>query len=123
MQVCQNSALATTKPIEISIGKIVQRYINNPITKAICCQGLEPLDSQKDLKNLLSCLKERYQCMDPVIIYTGYNENEVDIDYWKKYYDNLIFKFGRFIPNQQPHFDKVLGVNLASDNQYAKRCS
>ena len=36
-------------------------------------------------------------------------------------YDNIIIKFGRYIPNQQSHFDIVLGVNLASDNQYAER--
>ena len=27
----------------------------------------------------------------------------------------------RFIPNQKPHFDEVLGVVLASENQYAER--
>ena len=32
---------------------------------------------------------------------------------------NVIIKFGRFIPNQKPHFDEVLGVELASPNQYA----
>ena len=38
-------------------------------------------------------------------------------------YSNIIIKFGRFIPNREPHFDEVLGVNLASNNQYAKRIS
>lgn len=32
-------------------------------------------------------------------------------------------KFGRYIPNQTPHYDSILGVNLASDNQYAERIS
>ena len=36
---------------------------------------------------------------------------------------NIIIKFGRFVPMQQPHFDPILGVNLASDNQYAKQIS
>jgi len=38
-------------------------------------------------------------------------------------FDNIIVKFGRFRPNQKPHFDEVLGVNLASDNQYAEKIS
>ena len=36
-------------------------------------------------------------------------------------FTNIIIKFGRYIPNQKPHYDEVLGVNLASDNQYAER--
>ena len=36
-------------------------------------------------------------------------------------YRNIIVKFGRFVPNQQSHYDETLGVYLASDNQYAKR--
>jgi len=33
---------------------------------------------------------------------------------------NIIVKFGRYRPNQEKHYDKILGVFLASDNQYAK---
>jgi hypothetical protein len=36
-------------------------------------------------------------------------------------YKNIIIKYGRYIPNQTPHYDEVLGVYLASDNQYAVR--
>ena len=36
-------------------------------------------------------------------------------------YDNIVVKFGRFRPNQDPHYDNVLGVKLASNNQYAKK--
>lgn len=38
-------------------------------------------------------------------------------------YKNVIVKFGRFIPNQEPHYDETLWVNLASNNQYARRIS
>ena len=34
---------------------------------------------------------------------------------------NIIIKFGRFIPNRPSRYDEVLGVELASDNQFAKR--
>ena len=55
------------------------------------------------------------------IIYTGYYENEIEeqINQIRKY-KNITFKFGRFIPNQKEHYDDVLGVYLASDNQYGK---
>jgi hypothetical protein len=38
-----------------------------------------------------------------------------------KNFDNIIIKYGRFIPNQEQHYDETLGVNLASNNQYAER--
>ena len=33
----------------------------------------------------------------------------------------VIIKFGRFIPNRPSRYDEVLGVTLASDNQFAMR--
>ena len=36
---------------------------------------------------------------------------------------NIIVKFGRYIPNQQSRKDEILGVVLASPNQYAERIS
>ena len=44
------------------------------------------------------------------------------VDFLKSY-KNIIIKFGRFIPNDKPHRDTILGVNLASSNQYAKKIS
>ena len=35
-------------------------------------------------------------------------------------FGNIIIKFGRFIPNSLHKFDDILGVELASNNQYAK---
>ena len=40
-----------------------------------------------------------------------------------KNYDNIIIKYGRYIPNQPSRYDSILGVTLASDNQYAERIS
>ena len=62
-------------------------------------------------------------CNDDFVIYTGYYEDEIgDLDNYKKY-GNIIFKFGRFKPNQEKHWDEVLGVYLISDNQYGKKVS
>ena len=35
-------------------------------------------------------------------------------------FPNIIIKFGRFIPHSSPRFDEILGIELQSDNQYAK---
>lgn len=118
---CQNYNLERSKRIEIDIEKLIQRFINNNITKAIVCAGLEPFDSFDDLKEMCNILRFQYLNNSPIIIYTGYKENEIE-NYVKEIskFGNIIIKFGRYIPNQQPHFDDVLGINLASDNQYAK---
>ena len=121
---CQNSELAQVPNIEIGINTIVKRYINNSITSAIVIGGLEPFDTEEDLINLIFELRK--ETNDDIVIYTGYNKEE--IQYRESYknivnFKNIIIKFGRFIPNQEKHFDQVLGVNLASDNQYAEKVS
>ena len=122
MQVCQNSMLATTEIIDVSIDTLINRYINNPITKAICFQGLEPFDSWEDLYTLIT--RFRLITDDDIVIYTGYNPNEIKEQITAlKHYKNIIVKFGRFIPNQPHHYDEILGVELSSPNQYAERIS
>lgn len=131
---CQNSQLAKEPTLEVEKEKLIERYLKNPITKAIVLGGLEPFDSELDLLPFIDCLRRQYECYDKVVIYTGYTEQELQEGRWgngneenqKNYwqdllnYGNLVIKFGRFVPNQEPHFDEVLGVMLASDNQYAK---
>ena len=121
---CQNYGIRTEEKIEIPIDKLCERYINNPITEAIVCQGLEPMDSFDELRNLIGTLRSKYKCNDYVIIYTGYEESEIEdkLTILKKF-KNVIVKFGRFIPNQKHLFDNVLGVELSSSNQYAKYIS
>lgn len=114
---CHNSGLATSKPIEISAKEIVDRYMENDITKAVVCAGLEPMDSKDDLIELIAEL--RAVTDDDIVIYTGYNENEVDVGEFAKF-KNIIIKFGRFIPNSEPVYDDVLGIMLQSKNQYAR---
>lgn len=120
--VCQNSPLLYQPDIEISYDDLIQRYLNNPITEAIVCSGLDPCDSPDDIVNLIMFLRIKYHCEDDVIIYTGYNRNEISwlIDQIK-WLKNIIVKCGRYIPGQMSHYDEVLGVNLASDNQYAEK--
>lgn len=122
MQVCQNSVLALSPNINIDIEHLIYKYLSNPITNAIVCGGLEPFDSWKDLYALIT--RFRLITDDDIVIYTGYNPNEIKEQITAlKHYKNIIVKFGRFIPNQPHHYDKILGVELSSPNQYAKRIS
>lgn len=121
-QVCQNSALATAPNIEVNPTDIIKHYIDNPITQAVCCQGLEPCDTFADLYTFISLF--RSICDDDIVVYTGYTKCEIaDKVEILSQFPNIIIKFGRYVPNQQPHYDEVLGVDLASDNQYAERIS
>lgn len=121
--ICQNSFLVNEPNINISCENIILRYINNPITKAIVFQGLEPFDSFGEMNNFLLCFQHQFHNQDDIVIYTGYNEDEIsqEINMLKEIFSNIIIKFGRYIPNQKSHYDKILGVKLASDNQYAKK--
>ena len=120
--VCQNGALANAPDISIDSLKIVDRYINNPITEAIVYQGLEPLDSWNDLLELTDAFRQKTD--DDIVIYTGYVKCEIrdKIEELKKH-KNIIVKYGRYVPNQERHYDEVLGVELASDNQFAEKIS
>lgn len=119
---CQNSPLAKESNINLEISDIITRYVNNHITEAIVMQGLEPFDSWRDLLEFVKQLRDK--CQDDIVIYTGYNKDEVDDKInVLSIYKNIIIKFGRFVPNQEKHYDEILGVYLASDNQFAEKIS
>lgn len=119
--VCQNSELAKAPTIEIDDEEIIQRYITNPITEAIIFGGLEPFDDFNDLFAFIADFRDYSK--DDIIIYTGYYPEEVPsyLEILSNNYNNIIIKFGRFIPDKPHKYDKLLGVELASDNQFTKR--
>lgn len=127
-QVCQNSALANSPNIDINYSDILKRYRNNPITKAIVFSGLEPFDSFVDMYFMIQMLRSN-GCEDDVVIYTGYYEHEISamklhsLSYLNilKQLSPVVIKYGRFKPDKKFRYDEVLGVKLASDNQYAVR--
>ena len=121
--ICQNSLLNQTEDYDVSVKDIVTRYITNSITNAMVFQGLEPLDSFNDVLSII-CELRSINCYDDVVIYTGYNKEEIESKIkMLKYYGvhNIVIKYGRFVPGQETHYDEVLGVKLVSDNQYAER--
>ena len=118
-KMCQNSTLVQSPDIEINVDTLVKRYIDNPITHAIIFAGLEPFDSWLNLCDIIIAIRQKTE--DDIVIYTGYKKEEISYAInWLRLFPNIIVKFGRFIPNQQPHYDEVLGIKLASDNQYAE---
>ena len=123
-KMCQNSELVKAPNKEIGVSDLVDRYLSNPITSALVCGGLEPFDSFEDLWRLIFCLRVK-GCNDDVVIYTGYYKNEISEEYLRRLQSaqNIIVKWGRFIPNQESHYDAILGIKLASNNQYAERIS
>ena len=133
--ICQNNPLLNSPTIFLSKEALCERYLANPITSSVVIGGLEPFEDTIDLISFVDCLRNKYKCNDPVVIYTGYTEEEL-IEGWRDgrtspeifaslwqsltSYKNIVVKFGRYIPDMDSVYDKVLGVTLASSNQYAK---
>lgn len=118
--VCQNSSLIeNTNIINIDEQIIIDRYIKNPITHSIVISGLEPFDSFNELVILIKSFREK--TLDDIVIYSGYNKEEITsyIEELKQF-KNIVIKFGRFIPNQEKHYDEILGISLVSNNQYGE---
>lgn len=123
IEVCQNAPLAKSDVIEINNETIYKKFINNPISKAVVIGGLEPILQIDEIIDLISLFRIKGENC-PFIIYTGYYPNEITEQLNKlKKYNNIIVKFGRYIPNDKSHYDEVLGVTLASSNQYGEQIS
>lgn len=121
--VCQNQEMCGLKDIDITPEDVYNLYKESLFAESICCSGLEPMLQFDDVLSLLKYFRE-HDCDADFVIYTGYYRNEIEDKVQKlAKYKNVIVKFGRFIPNQEKHYDEVLGVWLASDNQYAERIS
>ena len=129
LRVCQNSELAAAPCIDIDPEEIITRFNNNPITEAIVFGGLEPLYAPDNKINIFHYFSSYINLLNEetdIVVYTGYYPEEIpysSFQYWGSMTDaikgHLIFKFGRFIPNRPSRYDDVLGVTLASDNQFA----
>ena len=115
--VCQNNEIVSMPTIDISAENIFRRYINNSISEAVCISGLEPLLQFDEVVEVIKYFRE-HGCDDKFVIYTGYDAKEItdQIEVLRKL-KNVVIKLGRYIPGHEPHYDEVLGVDLASNNQ------
>ena len=121
--VCQNQSLAKQDIKEFNYETLLKAYQKNNISQAIVVGGLEPFEQSYELIGLVKYFRDN-KCTDTFVIYTGYYPNEIQSQIDKlKPLGNIIIKFGRYIPNHNPHYDNVLGIYLASDNQYGEMIS
>ena len=99
---------------------MLNAYVKNKISKAIVVGGLEPLKQFDEIYGLINYFRQN-NVLDTFVIYTGYDKQEIceQIDKMMNF-KNIIIKFGRYVPNQKEHYDEILGINLASSNQYAE---
>ncbi len=117
---CQNSELIKSKTIKISNEKVIDIFKDNPLVTTILIAGLEPFLQFEEIYNFIKDFRKNNN--NTIVIFTGYYPNEIQ-DYILKLKEffNIIIKFGRFIENSKSRYDDILGVVLASENQYAKR--
>lgn len=121
-EICQNYSWSRNQIKDIPNEQIIDLYLNNFLTSAIVFGGLEPLD---EFAELLAFIDDfRKVCDDDIVIYTGYNKEEI-VDKITQLADfkNIIIKFGRYVPNRPSRYDEILGITLVSDNQYAEKIS
>lgn len=118
--ICQNQPITQLPSKEIPNDYIYEQFINNPITKAIVIGGLEPMIQINEIIDLIDYFRSNEE-EATFVIYTGYYPNEIPepLERLKKY-KNIVVKFGRYIPNDIPKFDNILGITLASSNQYGE---
>ena len=122
LSVCQNDALRKQQAIDILDSKLCQAYLSNPITSAIVIGGLEPFEQFDELYQFISTLRYGFGCKDDVVIYTGYYHYEIPKEVDRlSHFENIIIKFGRYVPISRPRYDAVLGITLASENQFGVR--
>lgn len=121
---CENGAILKAMSYDVTPEYLVKKYEENSITNALVLGGLEPFDSFGDVYTLIKEFR-RYND-DDIVIYTGYSEKEIQgfSSILAKEFINIIIKYGRYIPDYpSDQVDNVLGIKLASKNQYGKKIS
>lgn len=123
LDICQNMKISLMPDKKILIPEIFNRYNSNPITTAVVLGGMEPMLQFEEIISLVSYFRSN-KCSDDFVIYTGYYPEEIKKEVQNlKNFDNIIIKYGRFIPDSKSKFDEVLGVTLSSENQFAVKIS
>ena len=118
--VCQNQEMCGLKDIDVTPEDVYNLYKESLFAESICCSGLEPMLQFDDVLSLLKYFRE-HDCDADFVIYTGYYPEEIEPQLSiLKQFSNIVLKCGRYIPNRPSKYDDILGITLASDNQYAK---
>lgn len=123
LSTCQNYSWSNNEIVEVSFDNIVKRIRDNLLTEAVVIGGLEPVLQMDEVVQLISYIREQGLKND-IVIYTGYYDYEIDdntLSTLAKY--NVLMKCGRYIPDKYSYFNNLLGVSLASPNQYVLKLS
>jgi len=128
---CQNHHLKLLETQNFPDEEIWDRFLFNPFSKAIVIGGLEPFENIIDICKFIVA-GSKLDMPVPIVIYTGYEKDELEKPSFmyfnsfvkfkevaKEYAGPVIVKFGRYIKDKPSKFEPLLGVELASDNQYA----
>lgn len=120
---CQNHKIQSQRPVEVPFKDILDLF-NKGFMKAIIVGGLEPFLQKDELLALIRYLRYNGVSAD-IVIYTGYYPEEIEEQVLNDIISNhnIIIKYGRFKPDFDSRYDDVLGVTLASSNQYAVKYS
>lgn len=117
---CQNAHLSNFVIFNVKNEAIYNWFSSNTITEAVVIGGLEPMLQIDELVSLIGFFREQGETC-PFVIYTGYYPHEIESQLESlKRFKNIIVKYGRYIPDDDERYDEVLGVMLASSNQYAE---
>lgn len=124
---CQNKHLMQLPTQEFPDEEIWERFQKNPLTKAIVIGGLEPLDDIMDIAKFIF-IGVTKEMEVPLIIYTGYDVFDLDgcrplemrilYSAFDLYKAPITVKYGPYIKGRKSVYNEILGVTLASDNQY-----
>ena len=121
--VCQNKETENNVMKHIPDNILLSRYRENPLIHAIVIGGLEPFLQFDEILEFVKYFRTS-GVEDPIIIYTGYNREEIESKvFLLSVFKNIIIKFGRYKPGLSTRYDPLLGVTLASENQYAELIS
>lgn len=117
ISVCQNSKISMQREVNLPFHRILD-MVRNSITDAVIFGGLEPFLQADELVQCIQYLRNNGVKKD-IVIYTGYYIEEISTETLLFLSLNqVILKCGRYIPNRSSKYDEVLGITLASDNQY-----
>lgn len=114
--ICQNHHLHKEPNLNISNKDIIDKYIKNPLTKAVVFGGMDSWDS---LDEVIEFIKEfRQVSEDDCVLYTGKELDIIEKDFDRlKEFKNIYVKYGHYNPTLEPIVDDLTGVKLASSNQ------
>lgn len=119
ISICQNQSVEDFPTIDVPDSTIFRLFHDNDITQAVVVGGLEPMLQFNELYHLIQYFRNHDENCT-FVIYTGYYPEEIldKVDLLRDL-GEIIIKYGRYIKDRATRFEPLLGVNLASDNQFA----